>query len=259
MSNADAQGALWSAAAQEWADTVEPQQTPYYRAAFDAAGLTRGMRLLDAGCGAGLALELAYARGASVTGVDAAAGLLNVARSRLPDAVLLQGDLEKLPLADDEFDIATAFNSVQFAADPVQALREIQRVAKPGAPVAITTWGPPEKCELSRVLAAVAALVPAPSGGIGPFALSGPGALAALLARAGLRPERTVDVPTPFVFPDMGSAVRAQLSPGGARRAIGLAGEAAVRQALSDSLAQFQLPDGSLRLENEMRVVVARA
>jgi ubiquinone/menaquinone biosynthesis C-methylase UbiE len=81
--------------------------------------------LLDVGCGSGLALQLAAKRGASVSGLDASAGLLEVARQRLAEADLRQGDVEQLPWADDSFDAATAFNAVQYATDPVQALREI--------------------------------------------------------------------------------------------------------------------------------------
>ena len=57
--------------------------------------------------------------------------LLEIARERLPEADLRQGDLEALPYADDSFDAVTAFNSVQYAGDPAAALREIRRVARP--------------------------------------------------------------------------------------------------------------------------------
>jgi ubiquinone/menaquinone biosynthesis C-methylase UbiE len=52
-----------------------------------------------------------------------------VARSRLPEADLRQGDVEDLPYADDSFEAVTAFNSVHYATDPVRALRAIKRVA----------------------------------------------------------------------------------------------------------------------------------
>src|SRR5947199_5298595 len=136
MGSAAVQGPLWGASAKDWAAIAEPGQIPFYEAAFDAIKLRPGTTLLDVGCGAGLALELARTRGADVSGLDAAEGLLTVARERLPDADLRQGDIEDLPYRDDAFDAVTAFNSVQYAADPVQALREIKRVARPGAPVA---------------------------------------------------------------------------------------------------------------------------
>ena len=58
---------------------------PFYEAAFDAIGVGNGTNLLDVGCGAGLALQLAEKRGAAVSGLDAAEGFLAVARGRVPD------------------------------------------------------------------------------------------------------------------------------------------------------------------------------
>ena len=56
--------------------------------------------LLDAGCGAGLALQIAAKRGATVTGFDASAALLEIAAERVPGADLRRGDLESLPYGD---------------------------------------------------------------------------------------------------------------------------------------------------------------
>jgi ubiquinone/menaquinone biosynthesis C-methylase UbiE len=113
MGSADVQGALWGAAAQDWAEVQEPTGAPIYEAAFDALGVGNGTRLLDVGCGSGYALLLAAKRGASVSGFDASAELLDVARARLAEADFRQGDLEALPYQDDTFDAVTAFNSVQ--------------------------------------------------------------------------------------------------------------------------------------------------
>ena len=167
MSSAQAQGRLWGAAARDWAELAEPVQAPFFEAALDALGIESGTRLLDAGCGAGLALVLAARRGAAVAGLDASAGLLAVARERLPEADLREGDLEALPYEDDTFDAVTAFNSIQYAGNPTAALREIKRVARPGQRVAITTWGRPEQCEMRAVLAAIGSLLPPPPPGAG--------------------------------------------------------------------------------------------
>jgi SAM-dependent methyltransferase len=238
----------------------EPSCEPFYEAVFDALGLASGQRLLDAGCGAGLAMQLAAKRGARVTGFDASAGLLVIAAERVPDADVRQGDLEELPYPDDSFDAVTAFNSVQYAADPVAAVRELGRVAKPGAPVGLVTWGSAEQCETRVVLAAIGGLLPPPPPGAGgPFALSEPGKLEALAESAGLTPERAGDVPTPFIYADLETAVRAQLSSGPARRGIEHAGEQATRDALTASFAGSRQPDGSYRQDNSFRYLIARA
>jgi SAM-dependent methyltransferase len=256
MGSAELQGRLWGPGARDWSEFNEPSCTPFYEAVFDAIGVGPGMALLDAGCGGGYALQLAAKRGATVTGFDACAPLLDVARERVPGADIRQGDLESLPFGDDTFDAVTAFNSVQFAADPVAALRELRRVARSGAPVGIVTWGAPEKCETRVILAAIGGLLPPPPPGAeGPFALSVPGRLEELAAAAGLVPEHADEVPTPLSYPDLSTAVRTQLSSGPARMAI----EQAARNALTAAFAGSRQPDGSYRQDNSFRYLIARA
>lgn len=260
MGSAEIQGRLWGAAPDDWAELTEPTMTPVYEAVFDAIGVRAGARLFDAGCGAGLALQLADKRGAVVAGLDASAGLLAVARQRMPAADLREGDLEELPYSDESFDAVTAFNSVQYAADPVAALRELRRVAVPGAPVAVVTWAEPERCESRVVLAAVGSLLPPPPPGAGgPFALSAPGKLEELLSAAELTPHRAGEVPAPFIFPDLDTAVRANLAAGPTQRAIEHAGLAATEEAFRTAMQSGRQPDGSYRHNNAYRFVIATA
>jgi SAM-dependent methyltransferase len=258
MGSARTQGPLWGARAHDWAELAEPGQVPFYDAVFDVLDVGPGARLLDVGCGAGLALVLAAKRGAAVTGLDASEGLVAVARQRLPDVDIRLGDLENLPFADAAFTAVTSFNAVQYATDPVHALRELARVVEPGAPVAIVTWGAPERSEMRDVLAAIGSLLPPPPPGAGgPFALSGPGALEQLVRSADLTPGQTGEVPTPYTYPDVETAVRAQSSSGPAVRAAQHAGADAVRVALTDVMADYRQSDGTVRLDNVFRYLVA--
>ena len=260
MGSSQVQGHLWGAAAADWAELSEPAMTPVYDAVLTAIGAGPGLRLFDAGCGAGLALQLAHARGATVTGLDAAAGLLAVARQRLPEADLQEGELEELPYADDSFDAVTAFNAVQFAVDPVTALKELRRVAVPGSPVAVVTWAAPEHCETKVVLAAIGGLLPPPPPGAGgPFALSAPGKLEELVAAAGLAPQQAGEVPTPFNYPDLATALRAQLASGPARRAVEHAGLDATTEAILTAMESSRQADGSYRQNNAFRYVISTA
>jgi SAM-dependent methyltransferase len=260
MGSAQVQGRLWGAAARDWSELTEPFCAPFYEAVFDAIQVSPGMAILDAGCGSGLALQLAAKRGADVTGYDASGPLLGIARERVQGADIRQGDLEALPFADATFDAVTAFNSIQYAADPVAALRELRRVARPGAPVAVVTWGAPESCETRVILAAIGGLLPPPPPGAeGPFALSQPGRLEGLAEAAGMTPHRADDVPMAFVFPDLDTAVRAQLASGPARLAIEHAGEQATRGALTAAYADSRQPDGSYRQRNVFRYLISAA
>src|SRR4051794_25608964 len=123
-----APGGLWVEGARDWAEVQEQGALPLHAAALDAAGVTRGTRLLDAGCGTGLVSLLGRLRGADVAAIDASAGMLTIARERLPDADLREADLQALPFADGAFDVVLAVNSLFFAADMARAAAELARV-----------------------------------------------------------------------------------------------------------------------------------
>ena len=254
MGSATIQGQLWGARAQDWAAYVEQVGLPLFGAALDAARVTAGTRLLDAGCGAGLLALLASLRGAQVTALDASPGLLAIARQRLPAADVREGDLEALPFADASFDAVTAVNSVFYAADMAAAMRELVRVARPGGRVVVTAWGPPEKCEfLTAVMPALGPLMPPPPPGAPPphpGALSEPGALAAVLKGAGLRVVGEGEVACPFVFPSAEASWRGNASAGVNQAAIAHSGEAAVRAVYAAADTAHMRPDGSIRYEN---------
>lgn len=254
MGTAAVQGQLWGARAQDWATYVEQVGLPLFGAALDAARVTSGTRLLDAGCGAGLLALLASLRGAQVTAFDASPGLLAIARQRLPAADVRQGDLEALPFADSSFDAVTAVNSLFYAEDMAAAMRELVRVVRPGGRIVVTAWGPPERCEfLTAVMPALRPLMPPPPPGAAPphpGALSEPGALAAVLQTAGLRVVEEGEVACPFVFPNTEASWRGNASAGVNQAAIAHSGEAAVHAVYANADRTHTRPDGSVRYEN---------
>jgi 2-polyprenyl-3-methyl-5-hydroxy-6-metoxy-1,4-benzoquinol methylase len=71
---------LWGARVRDWADLQKVLVRRLYETVLERAGVGAGTRYLDVGCGAGLAAEIAAARGATVTGIDASAPLLAIAR-----------------------------------------------------------------------------------------------------------------------------------------------------------------------------------
>lgn len=255
-----AQGDLWSERSEDWSadGSQEACMRPLFEAGLSALEVGAGTHLLDAGCGAGLALGMAAALGATVSGADAAAGMIAIARRRVPGARIEQADLEDLPFADRSFDAVSGFNSFQYAATPEAALREARRVLRPGGRLVAATWAPPEMCDLAGHIAAVGRLLPPPPPGApGPFALSGEGALAALLAAAGFEPQATHDVVCRFDYASDDEALRAMISAGPCVRAARHAGEEATRTALLESVAPYRQPDGSYRIANAFRFTLA--
>ena len=89
--------------------------------------------------------------------------------------------------------------------------------------------------------------------------MAAPGALEALLESAMLTAQSAFEVTTPFEYASLDAAVRAGLSAGPTRAAINHAGLDRVLDAGTATLRQFLRPDGSVRLDNVFRVVVARA
>ena len=255
-----AQGRMWGGRAADWAEIQEAQCAPAYHAVFDKAVVGSKTRLLDAGCGAGMALQLAAELGASVAGIDASKALLEVAARRLPGTRLEQSDLERLPFEDDAFDVVTGFNAFQYAADPVAALREARRVARPGGKVFVMTWAEPGSMEVTALVAALKPLLPpAPPGAAGPFALSEPDRLQELAASAGLDPREVFDVQTPWSYPDLATALRGLGSSGVAVKAAETSGQDALDAAHEAALAPFVQPDGSYRIGAAFRILMAVA
>jgi SAM-dependent methyltransferase len=258
MGTAQVQGSLWGARARDYAEILEQFGRPLYEAVFDAAGVAAGMRLLDVGCGPGLAAQLASRRGAHIAGLDAAEASLVIARERTPQGDFRAGEMEDLPWPDNTFDVVTGFNAFQYAADVVNALREARRVARPGGRVAMAVLGRPEHCEIVAVAAALSKfLSPPPPGAPGPFALSAPGRLEALLEQAGLAPLSSGEVDCPFELPDLETAVRGHMSSAPAAVAIRQAGAEAVQHAIAESLAPFRTSEGGYRQRNTFRYVIA--
>ncbi len=131
-----------------------------WRTAENSAGyllphLAPGQTLLDVGAGPGtitadLAERVAPGR---VTALEATEEALGLSRAELGGrgiaADFVVGDVHALDLPDDSFDVVHAHQVLQHVADPVQALREMRRVCKPGGLVAVRdsdyaafTWYP---------------------------------------------------------------------------------------------------------------------
>ena len=226
--------------AEHWSGLAEPAQ----RLVADALELGPGMRVLDAGCGAGRFCALAAGRGARVSGLDGAPAMIAIAGRAAPQADLCVGPLDKLPWPDATFDAVTGFNSLQFADDPVAALREWARVTRPGGAIAISVWGPREQCELEHLENVLRITEPPPR-----FYER----LHETIAAAGLELRSHGDVDCPFEVPDRHTLEQAMLfDVRGYEVAVG-EGLAAVLRAAEP----FRRADGSYRFANVFRYAIS--
>ncbi|WP_159943491.1 MULTISPECIES: class I SAM-dependent methyltransferase [unclassified Nocardiopsis] len=128
------------------ADNENNIQNAYYErpAMVALAGDVTGRRILDAGCGAGPLFAALRDRGANVTGLDASAGMLALARRRLgDDADLHVVDLsDPLPFADGVFDDVVASLVLHYLQDWGPTLAEIRRVLRPGGRLIVSVQHP---------------------------------------------------------------------------------------------------------------------
>jgi SAM-dependent methyltransferase len=248
---AGTEGPEWSARAAGWAEQWGGFAAPAHEALAEAAAIGPGMRVVDIGCGSGELCTLIAERGAEVAGIDAAEGMIEIARGRVPRADLRVGPMEHLPWEDRAFDVATAVNSLQFAAGYVDALREAARVVRPGGVVAVCNWGPLEQRDLFAVMDV---LREGPSAA-GPV-IGDPGELERRARLAGLEPREAAEVDVPFEAADRAALERAFLvdAAGGALERLG---EAEVRRRVAEAAEPFRRPDGSYRFENRFRYLIA--
>jgi ubiquinone/menaquinone biosynthesis C-methylase UbiE len=142
------------------------KRTAAEAAAFLLPHLKPGMRLLDVGCGPGsITLGLAdVVRPGEVVGMDLSAEVLEVARGLaaergVTNASFRQGDLYDLAPPDGSFDVVYAHQVLQHVPRPVEAVRRMGRLVRPGGLVAVRdsdygtcTWSPPDR-RLERWLA----------------------------------------------------------------------------------------------------------
>jgi SAM-dependent methyltransferase len=113
--------------------------------ALDLIGNMTGKKVLDICCGTGDLAAMALQRGATVTGIDFAPTMVEIATSKVPQADFSIGDAEDLEFKDGEFDAALCSFGLWHMADPDRAIAEAARVLKRGGIFIYTTWLPPSK------------------------------------------------------------------------------------------------------------------
>ena len=251
MQTKETQGKLWSTAAIDWMKFLEPTFIPLYEEVLNNITLNDEKMLLDAGCGAGLFLSMAATTGVVVHGIDAAPGMLDFAKDRLPGATLMTEDLEGLPYIDGTFDVVTGFNSFQHAGSFQNALTEAARVVKRHGKVVIGLWGKEEDCESGRVLDAIAALLPPPPPGTpGPYAWSEEGKVEATCNAAGLKVTKKATVFCPWQFTGDEELMRAFLSTSLCVKAVQLLNLDTVKNTIIRSAQPFNLADDVYYMHN---------
>ncbi|MER0448566.1 SAM-dependent methyltransferase [Streptomyces sp. Edi4] len=262
--------------ARDWAEIQERMLVPLIEAAYERLDVGPATRLLELGCGSGLALLTAASRGAAVTGVDRperAARLALARRRLLPEAgwdgapgmgatrVVSGGVADATGPGGRPYNLITAFEPVGYVSGDteslVPALASAVGLAERGSAVVLAGWGPPERCATSAVLR-VATRLAGRSGDAPGWRPSRRDDLEDVAARAGLKPDGSGRVACPFGYADLDSAIRGLLSTGAFDAAARATDQAQVEKELVEALHGHVRRDGTVWMPNVFRYLIAR-
>lgn len=138
---------------------------------IDRLGVSRGMHVLDLGCGDGTTAIPSAQRGARVLGVDIAANLVSAGRKRaqeldLENMEFREGDASHLTgIADRSFDLVVSMFGAMFAPRPPDVAREMVRVTRPGGRIVMGNWIPGDPTLVAQILKISSSYSPPPAEG----------------------------------------------------------------------------------------------
>jgi ubiquinone/menaquinone biosynthesis C-methylase UbiE len=136
---------LWHQRIFDADPSYDDSLSPWYRLVLEYLGDVAGLRVLEVACGRGGFTRFLANSGALVTGCDFSGAALHATRSKLcnnghpPPVTLVQGDAQRLPFADDSFDVLVSCETIEHLPDVHAALREMHRVTRPGGRLFLTT------------------------------------------------------------------------------------------------------------------------
>ena len=139
------EAAAWSERAESYGRLTGRITARVADTLLDAAGVGSGTRVLDVGCGPGVVLAAALARGARPSGIDISPGMVAEARRRHPGLEIATADVTDLPFPDGAFGAAVGNFVLNHLPEPERAVAEVHRVLASGGGVALSLWDHPER------------------------------------------------------------------------------------------------------------------
>jgi 2-polyprenyl-3-methyl-5-hydroxy-6-metoxy-1,4-benzoquinol methylase len=121
-----------------WEDQVSQREWMWARRMRRVEALAESSAgLLDVGCGTGVFLQVAQARGWNVTGTEISPYAVRTAKAR--GLSVIQGELWEAGLPGDAFNVATCWHVIEHVLDPKRLLAETHRILKPGGWLVLAT------------------------------------------------------------------------------------------------------------------------
>jgi SAM-dependent methyltransferase len=141
------------------------------QALVDELGISRGLDVLDLGCGDGTTALPAAKLGANVLGVDIASNLVEAGNARaqslgIANCRFQEGDATHLhDLKDDSFDLVISMFGAMFAPRPFDVAKEVVRVVRPGGRIVMGNWIANDPTFVAQLLKISASYLPPPPQG----------------------------------------------------------------------------------------------
>jgi ubiquinone/menaquinone biosynthesis C-methylase UbiE len=170
-------------------------------------GITKGLKVLDLGCGDGTTAIPAAKIGANVTGVDIARNLVDAGNKRarengLANCTFQEGDVTNLhALSDQAFDVVVTVFGAMFAPKPFDVASEMVRVTRPGGRIEMGNWIPNDPTLVAQILKISAAYTPPPPEGfVSPMTWGIEGNVLERFGRAGVPADKISFARDSFTF-----------------------------------------------------------
>jgi SAM-dependent methyltransferase len=175
-------------------------------------GITKGLKVLDLGCGDGTTALPAARLGADVLGVDIASNLVEAGNRRaraegLANCRFQEGDASNLnELQDKTFDLVVSIFGAMFAPKPFDVAKEMVRVTRPGGRIVMGNWIPNDPTLVAQILKTSSAYSPPPPEGfISPMTWGTETNVTERFAAAGIPKEKVSCVRDTYTFNFPGS------------------------------------------------------
>lgn len=258
----------WDRAAPEYETLWQVQLASAQSQLLASASLVPGNRVLDVACGTGLVTFCAaHAVGLTgqVLGIDLSGQMVEAARRRaeqrkVANATFVRMDAESLALPDAGFDVVLCCLGLMYMPDPGKAIREMQRVLRPGGRMVLAVWGERSACGWAPLFSIIDAEV---SSDVCPlfFRLGQGAALAHLCSEAGVEILEQHRLATTLSYVDADEACNAAFIGGPVALAwsrFDAEARARVRRQYIEAIAPWRL-DGGFRIPGEFVVLAGAA
>jgi SAM-dependent methyltransferase len=268
----------WNTASQgwrDWSELIDASTAPVSKRLVELAGIKAGDRVLDVAAGYGepsLTAAKVVGPDGSVVATDISPGMLAFGRERAAAAGMeniefVESDASSLDFPAKSFDSAVSRWGIIFEPDGEGTAGRVRGFLKPGAKMAISSWGPPERSPMVAVPMMTVMqrlnVPPPPPGTPGPLSRPTPEAIGGLLEGGGFSDVEVEELNAEFEWDSPEEFARFTKAIVAPIRAMLEQHPPEVHEetwaAVAEAAASHEGPDGKVRMDNLVLLASGRA